>query len=61
MAAQDAELIWRAAQALLPDLHDPPARAAAERLLRAGELARFGGQPLAGGLDGDAQLLAGLP
>jgi hypothetical protein len=61
VAARDAEQIWRAAQALLPDLDDPPRREAAQRLLRAGELARFGGQPLGGGLDGDAQLLAGLP
>lgn len=61
VAKRDPEQIWRTAQALLPDLQDQPSREAAQRLLRAGELARFGGQPLGGGLDGDAQLLAGLP
>ncbi len=59
--ARDAEQVWRAAQALLPELQDQTLRAAAQRLLQAGELARFGGQALPAGLDDDARLLAGRP
>jgi len=59
VAARDPEAMLRVIEALMPALAEPAQRAAAQRLLQAAELARYGGQPLASGLEADAQLLGG--
>ena len=61
VARQDAAAIATCAQALLPSLADPARRAAADQLVRAAELARFGHQPLPADLPASARLLEDLP
>ena len=61
VAQQDAPAIAHAVQSLLPSLADHEQRAAAERLLVAADLARFGGQPLPADIHGSARLLEDLP
>jgi hypothetical protein len=61
VATQDAAAIASCAQALLPSLADPAKRAAAERLMEAAELTRFGGQPLPADLQSTARLLEDQP
>jgi hypothetical protein len=61
VAKQDAAAIASCAQALLPALADPDQRAAAEYMVRAAELARFGNQPLPADLAATARQLEDQP